>query len=198
MTGPERPLRLLAATATATGVALWVAPAAGAHTGGDLAGLTAGVLHPFLGPDHLLAMVAVGILAAVIGRGLSVPAAFVGAMVLGGALGLAGLPLPAGETAVAMSVVALGAAVAAGVALGAGWALGLVAVAGFVHGHAHGVEAPAAAHPLVYVGGFVAATVALHLVGWCAGSTLGRRPAWRTTVGTIVAGAGLGLVVALG
>ena len=72
-----------------------------AHTGhaGDhpfLSGLT----HPAFGTDHLLAMVAVGLWAAVIGgRAMwALPVAFVSAMLLGGLLGSAGAPLPVATT----------------------------------------------------------------------------------------------------
>jgi urease accessory protein len=74
-------------------------------------------------------------------------------------------------------------------------ALGLVAIAGLAHGHAHGVEAPSAAHPLAYVGGFVLATVLLHAFGVAVGFGIRQRPAVRATIGTLVATAGVGLIV---
>ena len=68
-----------------------------AHTGhGDTHGLIHGFIHPLGGLDHVLAMVAVGLLAAQQGGRSSwaVPAAFVTMMVLGAALGMAGAPVP--------------------------------------------------------------------------------------------------------
>lgn len=180
----------------ALGVVLAATPAA-AHTGLVADGVRSGLLHPLTGPDHLLAMVAVGVLAVVLDRSLAVPAAFLGAMVAGGALGLAGVPLPGGEVAIAVSVVALGAAIVAGAALHRGAALALVAAAGLVHGHAHGAEAPAAAHPLAYVVAFVAVTAALHAGGWGVGTALRSRPALRAGLGTAFLGAGIGLVAAV-
>jgi HupE / UreJ protein len=62
-------------------------------------GLFAGIEHPLFGFDHLLAMVAVGIIAAGIGgRGIFlVPLSFVSAMVAGAFLGMAGICLPSLE-----------------------------------------------------------------------------------------------------
>ena len=176
---------------------LSVAAPASAHTGQELDAVWSGLLHPVLGLDHLLAIVTVGTLAYVLGRDVALPGAFVGAMALGGALGIAGVTVPFGEAAVAVSVLALGGALVAGAAMRRGPALALVALAGLAHGHAHGLEAPAAAHPAVYVAGFVAATVALHGAGWLVGSAVHRRPAVRTAMGAAVLGAGAGLAVGL-
>lgn len=181
------------AVGSLVGMAVAATPAA-AHTGDSAAGLWSGAAHPILGLDHVFAMVAVGIVAAVLARPVAVPAAFLGAMTVGGALGLAGMPLPAGETAIALSVVVLGAALVAGATMRAEAALALVGLAGFAHGHAHGLEAPAAAHPAVYVVGFLVATAALHAAGVGAGMGVRRHAALRTTVGALVMGAGVGLV----
>lgn len=179
--------------ALAASVAGAAAPAL-AHAGHSEGSAWSGVLHPFGGLDHILAMVAVGILAAVLARPVTVVGAFLASMTLGGLLGLAGLTLHIGEMAIAVSVAALGCALVAGRATDPRLALGLVAVAGLAHGHAHGVEAPAASNPVVYVLGFLAATLVLHLGGLALGTVLVRRAGARATVGALVAGAGLGLV----
>ncbi|MGE0255850.1 MAG: HupE/UreJ family protein [Alphaproteobacteria bacterium] len=147
---------------------LLAASAASAHTGqGEHGGLAAGFLHPVLGLDHLLAMVAVGAYAARQGgRAMwAVPATFVVLMVAGGALAWGGVDLPLVEPGIALSVVLFGALVALDrrLPMAAGMALaGLFALA---HGHAHGAEMPAAAHPAAYALGFVLATSALHVAG---------------------------------
>lgn len=161
-------------------------------------GLDNGFMHPFLGPDHLLAMVAVGILGVTLQRALLVPATFVVAMVVGGALGMTGVSLPLTETTIVLSVVALGGALVAGQLVRPEVALGLVATSGFAHGHAHGAEAPAAAHPLTYVAGFVFATVLLHTLGVAVGVGVRSRPAVRATFGTLIAAAGVGLILGVG
>ena len=56
-------------------------------------GIASGFLHPFLGWDHLIAMLAVGAWGATLGNRAIwvVPAAFVSAMIVGGVFGMAGV-----------------------------------------------------------------------------------------------------------
>lgn len=148
-----------------------------AHTGaGEAHGFAHGFAHPLTGIDHVLAMVAVGILAAQSGgRALwAVPLAFLSLMVVGGAVGMGGLDLPFVETAIALSVVVLGAAVAFGVTLPLAAAMGLAGVFALFHGHAHGAEMPEDASGLAYGLGFVTATAMLHLAGLGLGLMIGR------------------------
>jgi urease accessory protein len=139
-----------------------------AHVGhGSASGLMHGFTHPITGIDHVLAMVAVGVLAVQLGgRALwLVPLSFVGIMVIGGALGMAGIPLPFAELGVALSVVIFGLAIALPFRL---QRLAAVALAGFFalfHGHGHGAEMPAAASALYYTMGFIASTALLHATG---------------------------------
>jgi urease accessory protein len=153
--------------ALATVFSLLAVPAS-AHTGiGAVSGVAAGLAHPLLGLDHLLAMVAVGLLAARLGgRALwSVPACFVGAMIVASIAGMAHPALPLVELGIAASVVILGAAIALGRRLPVGLAMALAGTFALFHGHAHGAEVPAAAGVLAYGAGFVVATIALHAVG---------------------------------
>src|SRR5437660_135307 len=80
-----------------------------AHPGHEGPGLVAGFLHPLGGVDHIIAMMAVGLLAARLGgRALwLVPASFVATMTVAGLAGVAGLGLPYVETGIALSVVVL-------------------------------------------------------------------------------------------
>ena len=145
-----------------------LASAAYAHSGEEGAnGFLAGVLHPVTGFDHLLAMVAVGIWGATLGRPLIwvLPVAFPMLMVVGGILGIAGVAVPFIETGIATSVIVLGLAIAAAWRAPAGVAVAIVAVFGVFHGYAHGAELPSAASPAAYVAGFVLCTGALHLAG---------------------------------
>jgi urease accessory protein len=170
---------------------------ASAHTGiHAVTGFTSGLTHPLSGLDHLLAMIAIGLWAAQQGgRALwAVPAAFVSAMVLGGGLAMAGLPLPHVETGIAASVLVLGLliatqrkwAVTPGMAIAAGFAL--------FHGYAHGLEMPQAASPALYALGFVLATVFLHGVG-IAGSRIGRGAIQAAGVG--IAASGLAMMLGM-
>lgn len=130
-------------------------------------GLVQGFLHPFSGGDHLLAMVSVGMWGAVLGAPLvwALPVAFPLLMVIGALAALAGVPLPAVEAGVALSVLALGACVAAYWRAPMAVALALVGCFGFLHGYAHGSELPASASPAAYATGFVLASGLLHAAG---------------------------------
>jgi urease accessory protein len=148
-----------------------------AHTGhGDTSGLMQGFSHPISGIDHVLTMVAVGVLAAQLGgRALwLVPLGFVGIMAGAGALGMAGIPLPFSEVGIALSVIALGLAVAFRLNLPELAALALVGFFAVFHGHVHGAEMPAAASRVPYALGFVGATAMLHAVGVGIGLLVGR------------------------
>jgi urease accessory protein len=150
---------------------------ASAHPGHDGVGLAHGFLHPLLGVDHVIAMVAVGLLAAHLGgRALwLVPLSFVATMAAAGAAGMAGIVLPYAETAIALSVVVLGAAVALRVEMPLAAAMGLVAFFAIFHGYAHGAEMPESASGLAYGAGFVAATALLHAAGVALGLVIGRQ-----------------------
>jgi len=148
--------------------------AALAHTGiGDTAGFAHGFAHPIGGLDHVLAMVAVGVFAAVLGGRalLLVPLSFVAMMAVGFLLGLNGVALPLVELAIALSAIVIGAAAAWGRPMPVAAAMALVGVFAVFHGHAHGAEMPADAGGLAYALGFIAATALLHLGGIAA--TLG-------------------------
>lgn len=190
--------KFLAASSLATAGVL-AAPAAFAHNvGAHGAGFAEGLAHPFLGLDHLLAMLAVGVWAAQLGGAAlwRVPGAFLLAMA-GGAC-LAGLsPEPVGlEAGIAASVMALGLLLA----FAPRWSnrAAALTVGGFAlfHGFAHGLEMPQATAPLGYGLGFLAATASLHALGLGLGLAL-RRAGWATRAGGMaIATAGLLLLAA--
>ncbi len=148
-------------------IPLLAAAPALAHDGpGAHGSVAAGILHPLSGADHMLAMVAVGLWAALLGgRAMWIaPAAFVSAMVAGFALGVWSVPVPMVEPMILASTVVLGLAAAAALKIGTAPAAALIAVFGLVHGHAHGGELGDAA-ALRFGLGFIAATAALHAAG---------------------------------
>ena len=156
----------IAAWALAVGMA--TTSQASAHAGTGLrGGLVAGALHPLTGFDHLLAMVAVGLWGAFLGRTLVValPIAFPLLMVVGAVLGMHAVPLPPVELGIACSVLVLGACIACAWRAPAWLALTIVAVFAVFHGYAHGRELPSAADPVGYSAGFVLATGLLHVSG---------------------------------
>lgn len=137
-----------------------------AHPGGDhVHGFTTGLLHPLTGLDHLAAMVAIGLWAGLLGGRLLwlLPAAFLGGMAAGGALGMAGMALPGVQAGILASVIVLGALVGAAGRLPASLGLPMVAAFGLLHGHAHGTEAMGGAFG--YEAGVLIATAALHGAG---------------------------------
>jgi urease accessory protein len=197
----RRTPRLLAAIVGALGGAVLVAAPASAHVGHGTNGFDSGFFHPLTGPDHLLAMVAVGIVAATwrIDRTLWLaPGAFLLGMVGGGVAGLAGVPFPGAELLIAASVLLLGIAIAAAVTDGKGsaWVFPVLAAAGVAHGHAHGAEAPSAAHPVLYVVGFLLATACIHIAGVGVGAVVRNRQVVRVGIGVATATAGVLLLTA--
>ena len=169
--------RRLHATLVAGLITLAAATPALAHSNTGMAGgFLSGFQHPLGGLDHLLAMVAVGIWGAFLGRPLIValPVIFPTVMAVGGVLGMAGLPIPPVELGIALSVVVLGAAIASAVRAPVWAASVLVSVFAIFHGYAHGQELPAAADPVGYSAGFVLATGLLHLTGIAIGLVAAR------------------------
>lgn len=138
-----------------------------AHAGDHhLSPFQSGLGHPLGGTDHVLAMLAVGLWAAMLGgRALwALPVAFVGALLAGGVLGALGLPLVGVQPMILASIVLLGVAAALALKLSPAWAALIVAVFGLFHGHAHGAEGPEAGLAL-YALGFALSTAALHGAG---------------------------------
>lgn len=173
-----------------------IAGTASAHTGDHAAsGFAGGLAHPFMGLDHLLAMIAIGLWAAQQGgRALwAIPAAFVGAMGLGFAVAGAGWTLPHVEPAIAVSVLVLGLLVAMRQHASLLASMAVAAVFALFHGVAHGLEMPQAVSPVLYALGFMLATVCLHGAG-LASSVIGRHTMRLTGVGIAITG--LALVLA--
>ncbi|MBZ9807129.1 MULTISPECIES: HupE/UreJ family protein [unclassified Mesorhizobium] len=169
-----------------------------AHVGaGTTSSFAAGFMHPLSGLDHMTVMVAVGLWAAQKGGKAmwAWPAAFVGVMLAGGALGMLHVPLPFVEPGILASVVALGLFVALAVDLPVMAGVAIIGTFALVHGHAHGTEVPENAAGLEYMAGFAVATALLHAAGIAARPGLGRRfRGLVRTAGAACTAIGLGLV----
>ena len=177
-------------------LAVLVAAPAHAHAGGAVAGIAQGALHPLLGADHLLAMVAVGLWAAQRGGRATwlLPLTFLAAMVGGAVLGATGVALPGVEQGILLSVLLLGALVAAAVRVRPLAGAAVVAAFALLHGHAHGTEMPTSVAGLAYGAGFALATAALHAAGVLAALGLRRGAADRAgAVALRLAGAAIGI-----
>lgn len=137
-------------------------------------GFTSGFEHPLTGPDHFLAMFAVGIWGAQMG-GRSIwelPVAFPLIMTVGGIAGLLGLPLPHVELGIALSILGLGLCIALAWRPVEPVSVAVVGIFAIFHGYAHGVELPRAADPADFAVGFVIATGLIHLLGIAVGLAL--------------------------
>ncbi|MBX3532046.1 MAG: HupE/UreJ family protein [Rhizobiaceae bacterium] len=190
--------------ATLLSLAAGTAPAFAHLDPGEHGSFMAGFSHPMFGTDHILAMVAVGLWAALLaqatatdrkgGRALwLIPAAFVGTMLAGFAAAMFDLPLPFVEPVILASVVVIGLLAAVALNVPTAAAMAMVGFFAFFHGHAHGGEiGEAGAWP--YAIGFAAATAILHAAGVAGGLLLGRALGGSTgRVATRVAGAATAL-----
>lgn len=144
---------------------------------GEAVGFISGFSHPISGLDHIVAMVAVGLWGAQLGRPAIwlLPVTFPLVMAVGGFIGLIGLHVPGSEVAIALSGVCLGAVVLLELRPPMWAAAVLVGLFGLFHGYAHGAELPAGQNALLYSLGFVLATGLLH----ASGIALGLIHRWR-------------------
>jgi urease accessory protein len=152
----------------AIGLTLTMQSVASAHTGvGDTSGFLHGLAHPIGGLDHILAMVAVGLLAAQIGGTALwlVPSAFVVAMTVSSVFGNFIGPLPGVEQGILASDFILGLLLLFAPRLSLAASMSIVGVLAIFHGYAHGVEMPNTVSGLVYRVGFISSTTGLHLLG---------------------------------
>jgi len=174
---------------------LWPARALAHTQGGEAVGLLSGLRHPVSGLDHILAMVAVGLWGAQLGRPAVwlLPVTFPMVMAFGGMLGLMGFALPGIEIGIAISAIILGVMVGCEARLPLWVAAAVVGFFAIFHGHAHGAELPDGADALLYSIGFVVATGCLHAAGIGIG-LIHRWPAGKLTLratGVVVALAGV-------
>ncbi|QOV91922.1 HupE/UreJ family protein [Humisphaera borealis] len=174
---------------------LLVSFAASAHTssgGGGVVDFRAGANHPFSGLDHVLAMLAVGLIAARASYQTSeterrqrwlLPLSFLIAMIVGGVVALVGGPAQPSivEHLIAASVIIFGLLLVAAGAFPTSTALYMVPAFAFFHGYAHMQEGVSLGGrgPIGYAMGMIIAT--LMLLG--AGIALGTLMRARTSSG---------------
>lgn len=178
-----------------------------AHPGHELQSLAAGgadmffagLLHPLTGFDHLLAMLAVGLWAALTHKDLKqalwTPASFLALLLVGALLGIAGLRLPAVEPIITASLLVMGLLVASRASMPRWAASALVGFFAVFHGLAHGAELPQAESAFAFIAGFMLTTLCLHLTGLGLGFALKHRNVLLTRLaGAGIAGYGLALL----
>lgn len=171
-----KPLYLIAFITAVSSTLVHGHPGHEAFDGSHAAGFGHGFLHPLTGLDHVLAMLAVGLWAAQMGGRclVAIPAAFVGALLLGALIGMSGLALPLIEPGILASVIILGLLIATATRLPLAVSMAIVAVFAICHGYAHAVEMPVSASGFAYGCGFLLATVLLNAAGLGIGLAISR------------------------
>lgn len=155
---------------------------AAAHDGHATAsGFAAGLAHPLMGLDHLLAMLGIGMWSRRQERPLVLPMTFI-AMMAAGAVLQTGLMVP--QWTIAASVLLTGVLLAA-VRMPQWGAVSVVALFALLHGQVHGHELPGAPGAAGYL---IASAVLL-----MAGMAIGRG----RVAGVAIAGAGMWMLAAL-
>lgn len=150
-----------------------------AHPGHGPGGLVAGLLHPLLGVDHLLAMLGVGFWAALHrgpGKVLLIGGAFLVAVLAGFAAGVGAAPAQVVELGILGSLAVIGALMLAGRRLPLPVGAGVAALFALFHGHAHGAEMAAGLSTVAFASGFLATTAALVATGAAAAHMAVRSP----------------------
>jgi len=184
----RRTAGIVAAWALTAGVAL-AHPGHPPGTGHDA--FSAGLLHPLTGFDHLCAMLAVGLWAALTHQGLRqalwTPASFLVLLLAGALAGMAGLHPPAIEPVIMASLLVLGLLIAGRRTMGTGAGAALAGFFAVFHGIAHGAELSPGDSAAAFIAGFMLTTCALHAVGLAAGFAMKRSGAWPARL----AGAGI-------
>jgi urease accessory protein len=192
--------KYLSKTLMAAGLLALLPNVASAHIlPGTAHGFQDGLLHPWTGWDHLLAMFAIGLWAAQHrGRGVwLIPLSFVLVIIVGGLAGVAGAYLPGSELVIAASVLALGALIATRTRLTPSLGMAVAGLFALFHGYAHGHEMPAAASAMWFSTGFVVSTLVLHGLGIAAGIGLRESPRAQRLAGAAIAGCAMCLIAAL-
>ena len=161
---------------------LLVSPPAFAHHpfGGEtpsnaIQGFLSGLGHPVIGLDHLAFVIAAGLLAALMGQGLSIPFSFVLASLAGTGLHLRAFDLPATEFSISASVLLFGILLAMRKRPPLVVVLGLAALAGLFHGYAYGEAIVGAdmAPLLAYLLGFTSIQMGIAVAAYWAAKRLG-------------------------
>jgi len=189
--------------ARSTSIALLTlaAGAAQAHPGHGGEGFAAGLVHPFTGFDHLLAMVAVGAwscLALPAGKRIAGPLLFMALLAVGALLvPHAGMSATGIEIGVAFSVVLFGVLLLVGRKLGTAAGLFIVGAGALMHGMAHGSDLMGGQPALAMIGGMLLGSALLHGAGFAIGTQMVAAPRWVHRLAAAgIGAAGLAMLVA--
>lgn len=139
-------------------------------------GFTNGFFHPLVGLDHLLVMIAIGIIGTKLGASSkwTLPSVFITFMSVGGFLAVSKLNLPFVEFGIALSVILFGVAILFTPKLPLKSTIAIAAFFALLHGHSHGQEMSIVSNFALYSLGFILSTALLHMLGITLG-LLGRQ-----------------------
>jgi len=154
-----------------------------------LQGLFSGLAHPVLGLDHLGAIVGVGILAAIAGRGVGSVFVFSATLIVGVGLHVVRADIPASELLVGLSTIAIGGLVMLRRSIRPMIAVALFAIAGLLHGYALG-ESIVGAEPsplVAYLAGLLVVQTLIAVAAYALTRRVaGMRPVSLTATGLVV------------
>ncbi|GAM56558.1 hupE-ureJ family metal transporter [Vibrio ishigakensis] len=138
-----------------------------AHSAESTAGFLEGVIHPMSGLEHLLAMVAVGILSSRFGGATiwQIPALFIASLLIGLYLGETGFVLAYYQAGISLSLLLLGALLLRSSTPNLLFMGGTALIFGLFHGYAHGIEIGGLINPEGFRKGFFMGSVLIHVVG---------------------------------
>jgi urease accessory protein len=182
-------------------LAFMFTPLAYAHPGhGFDHGFMPGFMHPLLGWDHLLVMLAVGVLAGKLGGKArwQLPLTFLMMMAIGAMLGAAGISIGGVETAIAASLMAMGLLLILHLPVSRGIQLIFTASFAIMHGIAHGIELNQGSlqtnlSPLI---GMLIATAILHAMGYVLGTQQHKLSQWsQSLLAGVMVGFGVSLLL---
>ena len=155
-----------------------VSPSLYAHTGGSIDhSLAGGLLHPLTGIDHLLVLLAVGMIAVKQGGKFmfALPVVFLALMATGAFLNSLGVQIPFVESFIAVSLLVFGLLVSLNqqqrskiLFLGASFFA-------IFHGYVHAAEIPAESSAVLYFSALMLMSLAICLAGCILGLSAGKR-----------------------
>jgi urease accessory protein len=155
-----------------------VSPSLYAHTGGHIDhSLMSGLLHPLTGIDHLLVLLAVGLIAAKQGgkAAFVFPAVFFALMAAGALLNTYGVQVPFVESLIALSLVAFGLLVSISQKQRSKMLFLGISFFAVFHGYAHAAEIPADSSAVQYFSALMLMSLAICAGGCVMGLTTGKR-----------------------
>lgn len=187
-------------------LSLLATPALAHHPNGSelpstfVAGFLSGIGHPVIGVDHLVFVVAIGLLAALSKKlGMVIPSTFVAATAMGTAIHLQSIDLPVPELIISISVLVMGIFLAREKQVNLAVITAIGAVAGIFHGYAYGESIVGAETTALgaYLLGFCSIQLAISAIAFYVGRAIikSAKPSiWLRFAGFTIAGIGFAFV----